>query len=53
MRRGLHMLNLVALACGAVGLFGLGLRADDKIWRTVFFVLAASNLVVMVVRLVS
>jgi cell division protein FtsW (lipid II flippase) len=43
-------MQLVALACGAVGLFGLALRTDDKFWRTSYFVLAALNVVVLVIR---
>ena len=44
-------LQLVALACGAVGLFGLATRTDDRFWRTTFFVVAALNVVVMVILL--
>jgi hypothetical protein len=36
-------LNLIALACGAVGMFGLGMKASDKFWRGTFFVVAALN----------
>jgi len=47
----MQMLDLVALACGAVGLFMLALRTDDKFWRTSYFVCAALNIVVLVIRL--
>jgi hypothetical protein len=46
-----HVLDLVANAGGAVGLFMLALRTDDKFWRTSGFVLAALNFVVLVLRL--
>ena len=44
-------MQLVALACGAIGFFGLALRTDDKFWRTSHLVLAALNVVVLVIRL--
>jgi hypothetical protein len=48
----MHLLDLIANVCGAVAFFGLGLRGtDDKFWRTSYFVLAALNLVVLVLRL--
>jgi hypothetical protein len=42
---------VIALACGAVAFFMLALRADDKFWRTSWFVVAAMNLVVLALRL--
>ena len=46
----MQMLDLVANACAAVSLFMLALRSDDKFWRTSGFVLAALNLVVLILR---
>jgi hypothetical protein len=47
----MRVLDLVALACGAVGLFMLALRTDNKFCRSLYFVLAALNVVVLVLRL--
>ena len=47
----MHVLDLVASACGAVGFFMLARRTDDKFWRTSLSGLAALNLVVLVLRL--
>ena len=43
-------MRTLALVCGAVGLFGLALKTDDKFWRTSLFVVAALNVVVLVLR---
>ena len=47
----MHMLDLVANACGAVSFFMLALTIHDKFGRTLLFVLAGLNLVVLVFRL--
>jgi hypothetical protein len=44
-------LRLAANALGAVGLFMLALKTQDKFWRTTGFVLAALNLLVVLARL--
>jgi hypothetical protein len=36
-------LVLTGLVCGAVGMFGLGMKSSDKFWLTGFFGLAALN----------
>lgn len=41
-------LNLIGLCCGAVGMFGLGMKTSDKFWRSTFFVLAALNSILVV-----
>lgn len=41
-------LDLVAFVCGAVGMFGLGMKTSDKFWRSSFFVLGALNTILVV-----
>ena len=41
----MNMLDRFGFACGAVGLFLLARKTEDKFGRTLMFVLAALNLV--------
>jgi hypothetical protein len=47
------MLGLVANACAAVGLFYFGSKTEDKFGRSVIFVVAALNLVVLLLNLLA
>jgi hypothetical protein len=47
----MNMLDLFGFACGAVGLFGLARKTEDKFGRTMMFVLAALNLVFLLLGL--
>jgi hypothetical protein len=50
----MHLLDFIAIACGAIGFFMLALtRTEEKFWRTLWFVFAALNLAVLVFRLLS
>jgi hypothetical protein len=46
-----NMLGLFGNACGAVGLFLLARKTEDKLGRTLMFVLSALNLIVLLVDL--
>jgi predicted membrane protein len=41
-------LNLIALVCSAVGMFGIGMKTSDKFWRSIFFIFAALNTLLVV-----
>ena len=47
----LNMLDLFGFACGAVGLFLLARKTEDRIGRTLMFVFAAMNLVLLLLGL--
>ncbi len=47
----MDMLGLVANASAAVGLFYFGSKTEDKLGRSVIFVVAALNLVVLLLHL--
>jgi hypothetical protein len=47
----MNMLGLVGNVCGAVGMFFLARRIEDKVGRSVCFVLAAGNVVVILLYL--
>ena len=47
----MNMLDLFGFACGAVGLFGLACKTEDRIGRILMFVLAALNLVFLLLGL--
>ena len=47
----MHVLRLVGNACGAVGMFGLGLKITDRWGRTAAFVLASLSLVLFALEL--
>ncbi len=47
----MNTLGLVGNVCGAVGMFMLALRTEDKLGRSVCFVLAALNVVVILLYL--
>lgn len=49
----MSVLRLVAQVSGAVGLFLLGRTIDDKLGRNVCFVLAAGNVLVILLYLFS
>ena len=46
-----NMLDLFGFACGAVGLFLLARKTEDKVGRPLMFVLAALNLVCLLLGL--
>ena len=47
----MNMLDLFGFACGAVALFLLARQTEDKLGRTIMFVLAALNLAFLLFRL--
>ena len=47
----MNMLDLFGFACGAVGLFLLARKTEDKFGRILMFVLAALNLVFLLLGL--
>ena len=49
----MNVLNLFGLSCGAISLFLLARKTEDKVGRTIMFVLAALNLVLLLFDLFS
>jgi len=47
----MNVLDLIANVCGAVGMFGLGLKTRDKFGRIILFVLAALSALVVLAHL--
>ena len=49
----MNKLDLIGSVCGAVGMLGLGLKTQDKLGRTVAFVLAGLSALVAVAHLLG
>ena len=49
----MNKLDLIANVCGAVGMFGLGLKIRDKIGRITCFVLAGLSALVVAAHLLG